>query len=170
MPDMSVGLFPMSSRQLRLRSVTEVSLFKPPRATRSAEYSITFHQSAHSLPFYSSPPASLSGGRVVFPVGDHDYGGSRSVLVKVWCGERAGTVWGINLTALVCLGEHLSPLHLVPRLQPNTIVFTFHSHTFLSPDSLIEPLRHRKGNKIFLSYFPRHGSWARSEIIYIEYT
>ena len=149
----SVGLFPVSSRQLRLRSVTEVSLFKPPRSGgQAAEFSITFHQSAHSLPFYSSPPARLSGGRATFPVGDHDYGGSRSVVVKVWCGERAGTVWGINLTGLLSLGEHLSPHHLAPRLQPNTLIFTIHSHSFLSPDSLIEPLRHRQGNH--LSFIP----------------
>ena len=153
MADSSVGLFPLSSQPLRLRSVTEVSLFKPPRAARSAEYSITFHQTARSLPFYSSPPATVSGGRAVFPVGDHDYGGSRSVVVKVWCDQRGGTVWGINLTALICLGEHLSHLYLAPRLKPNTLVFSLHSHIFLSPDSLIEPLTLRQG--INLTNFPR---------------
>ena len=149
MPD-SVGLFPRVSRQLRLRSVTEVALFKPlqAQAGKSTEFSISFHQSAHSLPFYSSPPVRLSGGWAVFPVAQHDYGGSRCVVLKVWCGERGGLVWGINLDCLVSLGEHLGSHNLAPRLQPNTLVFTIHSQSYISPDSLIEPLLQRLGNDL----------------------
>ena len=148
----SVGLFPLSSRQMRLRSVTEVSLFNPLQSSRSSlQFSISFHQSAQSLPFYSSQPARLTRGRVVFPVSHsvhHDYGGSRSVVVKVWCGDRAGAVWGINLAGLVCLGEHVSPPHLAPLLQHNSLVFTLHSLSYLSPHSLIEPLTHRQDNNL----------------------
>jgi len=134
--------FPLATEQLRLRGVTEVSLYHPQPGCEAEVYHLTFHTTPLSSPFFTSSPGRVVEEKVVWGevgVGE-GMGGSREVVVRVW-GKGEGdpvslVAWGVGLSGLVCIGDKLSKA-TTNTLAPNSLVFKLHQYYFVANDSLV---------------------------------
>ena len=66
-----------------------------------------------------------------------------SVIVRLWAGSEAVTVWGVTFSGLLCVGEKVSQ-SLATSLEKNSFVFRLHQHYFVSNQSLVVPLRQER--------------------------
>lgn len=140
--------FPLATQQLRLRSVSEVCVYQPRCGSgpEDEDYHLTFHSTPLSPPLYTSPPARSLDSWLSWPDLEQklgEFGGVRSVIVRLWRSSEAVTVWGVAFSGLVCLGEKLSPT-VAGNLQSNSFVFRLHQHYFVSNQSLAQPLRQER--------------------------
>ena len=100
--------FPLATEQLRLRALTDVYLLHPthgsvfiyifskyivlklkhgfPSSSEESTFSLSFHTTPLSSPFFTLPPTSPTEEKVVWAVerGDEAMGGLRSLVVRVW--------------------------------------------------------------------------------------
>ena len=81
--------FPLKTEQLRLRSLSEVSVYHPScqgtDKDKVKQFYITFHETPLSPPFYTSAPSKLFDNRITWPDLDRKfdhYGGVKSVIVR----------------------------------------------------------------------------------------
>ena len=107
---------------------------------------MTFHETPLSPPLYTSPPCRALDCRVTWPDMEQrlaEWGGARSVIVRLWTGSEAVTVWGVTFSGLVCLGEKVSQ-SVSASLRENSFVFRLHQHYFVSNQSLVVPLKQER--------------------------
>ena len=140
--------FPLATQQLRLRSVSEVCVYHPRSGPgpEDQEYHLTFHSTPLSPPLYTSPPCRPLDSWLTWPDLEQkleEFGGVRSVIVRLWRSSQAITVWGVAFSGLVCLGEKISR-SVAASLQPESFVFRLHQHYFVSNQSLAQPLRQER--------------------------
>ena len=105
--------FPLVTQQLRLRSLSEVCVYHPRSGSgpEDHDYHLTFHSTPLSPPLYTSPPARSLDFWLSWPDLEQklgEFGGVRSVIVRLWRSSEAVTVWGVAFSGLVCLGEKIS--------------------------------------------------------------
>jgi len=151
--------FPLATEQLRLRSLSEVSVYHPScqgsDEDKVIQFYITFHETPFSPPFYTSPPSKPLDNRVTWTDLDRkidNYGGVKSVIVRLWSKttkfqalvkdkkiSNCVTVWGVTFSGLVCVGDKLSA-KVASKLSKNSFVFKLNQHYFVCNDTLQEPI------------------------------
>ena len=139
--------FPLATHQLRLRSLSSVVVYQPScPGSQSEDFHLTFHETPLSPPLYTTTALRPTDDRLCWPDLDHkltEFGGARSVIVRLWAGSEAVTVWGVTFSGLLCVGEKVSQ-SLATSLEKNSFVFRLHQHYFVSNQSLVVPLRQER--------------------------
>ena len=139
--------FPLATHQLRLRSLSSVVVYQPTcPGSQSEDFHLTFHETPLSPPLYTTTALRPTDDRLCWPDLDHkltEFGGARSVIVRLWAGSEAVTVWGVTFSGLLCVGEKVSQ-SLATSLKKNSFVFRLHQHYFVSNQSLVVPLRQER--------------------------
>ena len=98
--------FPLATEQLRLRALTDIYLLHPthglvfndinplglqlkhhfPSSCEETTFSLSFHTTPLSSPFFTLPPTLPNEEKVMWAVerGDEEMGGLRSLVVRLW--------------------------------------------------------------------------------------
>jgi len=135
--------FPLATEQLRLRALTDVYLLHPTHGScEETTFSLSFHTTPLSSPFFTLPPTSPTEEKVVWAVerGDEAMGGLRSLVVRLWIQDlsssRCLAAWGVGLSGLTCIGDKLSRA-TASNLEANSLVFKMHQYYFVATSSLL---------------------------------
>ena len=146
--------FPLATEQLRLRSLTEVTVYHPtcqgPHSD-SIRFHLTFHESPLSPPFYTSVRSKPLDNRVSWLDLEHkmeEFGGARAVIIRLWRNmmddegritSDSLSIWGVTFSGLVCVGDKISR-KISSQMSENSFVFKLHQYYFVSNQSLEDPL------------------------------
>lgn len=131
--------FPLATEQLRLRSLTEVTLLTP---ASSSSFHLTLHEASSSDPFFTSRQARVHHRRVTWSDLDHgtqEFGGVSSVILRLWRDGECHLGLGLTFSGLVCVGQKVTET-LMANCGENTLVFRLRDHLFVCNQWLDEPL------------------------------
>ena len=131
--------FPLATEQLRLRSLTDVTLLTP---ASSSSFHLTLHESSTSDPFFISRQARVQHRRATWSDFDHstqEFGGLRSVILRLWRDGECHLGLGLTFSGLVCVGQEATE-QLMANCGENTLVFRLQEHLFVCNQWLEEPL------------------------------
>jgi len=137
--------FPLYTQQLRFRGLNHVYLYHPTcqgghSPDRLSEFYLSFHETALSSPFLTTPPACPQDHRLSWPelLVPQEQSGLKGTVLRIWMKNASGSVslavLGIYFSGLVCVGDSLL-MKTVQYLEPNSLVFKLHGHYFVGPDS-----------------------------------
>ena len=142
--------FPLATEQLRLRSLSAMSVYHPSCQGSSSDSSfyLTFHETPLSPPIYTSHQSKLMDTRVTWPDLEHkmsEFSGVRSVILRLWRNNTSDdscesvAVWGVTFSGLVCVGDKI-PRQVEENLRENSLVFKLHQHYFVANCCMKVPL------------------------------
>merc|ERR1712032_828557 len=123
---------------------TEVILLSP--ASSASSFHLTLHDSCSSDPFFISCQARVQHRRVSWhdlERGTHEFGGVRSVILRLWRDGENQLVLGLTFSGLVCVGEEVTD-DLMANCGENTLVFRLHGRLFVWNQCLHQPLDQKR--------------------------
>ena len=138
--------FPLVTEQLRLRSLTEVTLLSPASSSSVSSFHLTLHESSSSDPFFTSHQARVQHKRAAWcdlEGGKKDFGGVTSVILRLWRDGECQLGLGLTFSGLVCVGDEVTD-QLMENCAENTLVFRLRKHLFVCNQYLNRPLNQER--------------------------
>ena len=138
--------FPLVTEQLRLRSLTEVTLLSPASSSSVSSFHLTLHESSSSDPFFTSRQARVQNQRAAWcdlERGTQEFGGVTSVILKLWRDGECQLRLGLTFSGLVCVGNEVTG-QLMENCAENTLVFRLRNHLFVCNQYLKRPLNQER--------------------------